>query len=170
MWWLSQSTRRLEAKWELSASEKHVPTSCLSDALRGIHALNSDVLPGASTALTPALLHPKRQHRVFKIPRWGGWSCRLCQWGKQVHPTAVNLNNFEMQTTSVNLCGDRNLSKQFKEDPYKTECLAALARSLQYADCAVIQLKDFWQNTTYAACSYPNRSSRWISTCYWEPL
>lgn len=31
--------------------EKHAPTSCLSDALRGIHALNSDVLPGASTTL-----------------------------------------------------------------------------------------------------------------------
>lgn len=61
---------------------------------------------------------------------------------------------------NIHVRGDRNLSTQLKEDPYKTECLAALARSLQYADCALIQLKDFWQNNTYAACSYPNRNSR----------
>lgn len=46
---------------------------------------------------------------------------------------------------NIHLGEDRNLSTQFKDDPYKTECLAVLARSLQYADCALIQFKDFWQ-------------------------
>lgn len=146
MWWLSQSTRRLEAKWELSALEKHVPTSCLSDALRGIHALNSDVLPGASSSpLLPPYRYPNRKQKVFKIPRWRGWSCRIRQWGKQVQFAAVILNGFKMQTMNIHVCIGRNLSTQFKEDPYKTECLAVLAWSLQCADCAPIQFKDFWQ-------------------------
>ena len=46
---------------------------------------------------------------------------------------------------NIHVCIDRNLSTQFKEDRYKTECLAVLAWSLQYADCALIQFKDFWQ-------------------------
>lgn len=50
-----------------------------------------------------------------------------------------------MQTVDIHMCIDRNLSTQFKKDPYKTECLAVLARSLLYADCALIQFKDFWQ-------------------------
>lgn len=79
---------------------------------------------------------------------------------KQVCPTAVKLDSLEMQTINIHICRDRNLSTQFKEDPYKTECLASLARSLQYADCALIQPKDLWQNKTCTACSYPNRKSK----------
>lgn len=175
MWWLSQSTRRLEAKWELSASEKHVPTSCLCDALRGIHALNSDVLPGASTALAPPLLHPKRQQKVFKIPRWSGGDCVDC---------ANEENKFTPQQSIWTILKCRRRAQTYAETETcqnslkqilnKTECLAALAWSLQYADCAAIQLQEFfflfWQNTTCTARSYPNRTSRWITRCYWEPL
>ena len=50
-----------------------------------------------------------------------------------------------MQTMNIHVLIDINLSTQFKEDSYKTECLAVLAWSLQYADCALIQFKDFWQ-------------------------
>lgn len=48
---VSQSTTRLEATWVLPAWETPVPTSCLSLVLRGIHALNRHVLPGASFSL-----------------------------------------------------------------------------------------------------------------------
>lgn len=171
MWWLSQSTRRLEAKWELSASEKHVPTSCLSNALRGIHALNSDVLPGASTKLFYQCSGiPKGNRKCLKYLGGGVIMYTLPIRKTSLPHSSQKLHSFEMQAMNIHVCRDRNLSTQFKEDPYKTECLASLSRSLQYADCALIQPKDFWQNKTYTACSYPNRNSKWITMRYWEPL
>lgn len=46
---------------------------------------------------------------------------------------------------NMHVCIGRNLSTHFKEDPYKTESLTAFAQSLQSADYALIQFKDFCQ-------------------------
>lgn len=146
MWWLSQSTTRLQAKLELSASEKHVPTSCLSSTLHGIHALNSDVLPGASTRLFYQHTSiPKGNTKCLKYlseEEGGGCSCRLCQWWKHWHPRALKVNVFFffffLNGYNEHVCTvptDRNKSTSLTEISLTKIHTKESAESLQNADC-----------------------------------
>lgn len=167
MWWLSQSTRGLQAKWELSAFEKHVPTSCLSDALRGIHALNSDVLPEAPSSL---FYH----HTGLPV---GHRKC-LKYLGEGVIAKTSAMRKTSLihgrEIEDMEVCIDRNLSAQFKDNPYKnrmfSRCRSELTVCWLCTDSIQRSLGRKKKKETHTARSHPNRSGKWITMCYWEPL